>query len=463
MRNYSYPHTKKEDMVENINGFSIADPYRWLEENSGEEISNWIDQQNELSDGFIDDKLQEKLRNRLQELYNYPRYSIPIELNGKIFYTKNEGLQPQSVLYYKETLQGSEKLLFDPNTISDDGTIALTDAEFSKDARFCAMSIRSGGSDWAEVWIFDLEKNEFLDEKLENIRHAAVQWLDDCSGFYYSAYIGKEEVESSQKLWFHKLYDNQDKDEIIFESDDPHSSTYPQVFGDWLFLRIINSTLPQNKLYYRNIRSLGKLCKLVDEMDFGYQVIDVYDDTAIVYTNHNAKNGRIISIPLDYSIPSDWTEIIKESDPIAPYNGVAVLENHVIVKYYIDVVSKIKVFDLSGNFVKEIDLPGLGSIYMGECVSRSLFISYASFYNPPMIFRIDQLRLRKVFESSIPVDTEQLDSKQVFFHSIDDTKIPMFILHKKELTIDEHTPVLMYGYGGFNGSITPGYSSRAIL
>ncbi len=467
-----YPKTRKLDIKEDFHGTEIADPYRWLETHEGDEIQNWIDEQNKLVDNYIDQDIRKEYHQRLTDLYNYTRYSPPTVVAGKFYYTKNTGLQPQPLYYVKDGVDGEETEFFDPNTLSEDGTIAVMAMDFTEDGKLVVISLSTHGSDWNELRIMNVETKEFLDDHLVNIRNGAnVDWLKDNSGFYYSAYVGKEDTNSATKLWFHKIGEKQSNDELIYEHSDDHLlGVYGNLYQDekYLFIGMSKSTMPRNMLYFKNIKDNGELIKLVDELEFGYTILTVKDDFAYIRTNDNADNAKIIKIDLNNYTKDNWIDVIPEIDEPIPsmYQlGLAIADGKILISYIKDVKSEVHIYDLDGTLLKKVKLPDMGTAHViGKYKQKEIFIGFTNFFQPYSIYLydFDSNSMREFFPRVSKTDPSNFVIKQVFYASKDGTKVPMYIMHKKDIKPDGNTPTYLYGYGGFNISLLPMYSSRAI-
>lgn len=470
--NYSYPQTRKGDIVDDFHGTKVADPYRWLEKTEGEEISKWIDDQNLLVDDYIDQNVVKKYKDRLTVLMNYTRFTIPAVRNGNFYYTKNEGLQPQNILYMKKGFDGEEQEVFDPNKLSDDGTTAVVETFYSHDASYLALVISKHGSDWMEIWILDMKTMELFPEKIKNVRNGSgLHWKKDNSGFFYSAFVGREETLGSAKLWWHTLNTNFEKDELVFEHpEDEDLRSFAKISYDekYQFITMSKSTMPMNLLYFRKLAEPDKILKIVDEMKHQFIVLGTDGDKLIVRTNYEADNGKIIGIDLNNYSKEYWWDIVPESElPIESMHagGSIIVNNHIFLMYLKDAKHQVKIFKLDGKYIRDMSLPNIGSVYLeGSQNQKDVFIMYTNFFQPMTIYNYDIERdvLKEFSETNLNIDYNKFESKQVFYQSKDGTRIPMFIMHKKGLELNGNNPTLLNGYGGFNISQTPRYNTRAI-
>lgn len=465
---FNYPETRKDDTIDDFHGTMVPDPYRWLETKIGPELDTWIEGQNKAVAGYIDESVRKTYADKMTKLYNYTRFELPHVKANKYFYKKNEGgLQPQSIFYFREGIDGEEQFLFDPNTLSDDGTVAVVGSSLSSDAKYMAMYISEHGSDWLEIWILDTRSKEFLEEKIKYARNfAGVQWLEDNSGFYYSAFVGRDEGAGGQKLWFHTLNTEQIKDKMVFEHPtDDELWVMGKISEDqqYLFLTMLKSTMPENLLYYRKLDSDEDFIPIIDELKYQYAVLGVDDSTAILQSNEDAKNGKIISIDLNDISKSNWKTVVPEAEFTLEYSLLS--NNHIIAVYNEDVKHVVKVYSLQGDFKKNIALPSMGSAYCtGNKDDKELFVQFTNFVYPSMIFHTDlEYELTQFNKTTTDIDPSKYEIKQVFYESKDKTKLPMYMMYKKGLEITENTPTLLYGYGGFKISLTPNYMPQRIM
>ncbi len=465
---YNYPVTRKDDTVDDFHGTMVPDPYRWLETKIGSELDTWIEGQNEVVAGYIDESVRQSYEDKMTKLYNYTRFELPYVKANKYFYKKNDGgLQSQSIFYVRNGINGEEQFLFDPNTLSDDGTIAVVGVSLSSDAKYMAMYISEHGSDWLDIWIFDTERKEFLEEKIRYARNfAGVQWLGDNSGFYYSAFVGRDEGAGGQKLWFHTLHTEQVNDKMVFEhpsDDDLWVMGKINEDQQYLFLTMLKSTMPENLLYYRKLDSDDEFIPIIDELKHQYSVLGVDGTIIILETNEDAKNGKLISIDLNDLSKSNWKTVVPEAEFPLEYSLLS--NNHIITVYNEDVKHVVKVFSLKGEFIKNINLPSMGSAYCsGHKDEKELFIQFTNFVYPSMIFYTDlNTELTPFNEPTTDIDPSRYEIKQVFYESKDRTRIPMYMMYKKGLEITANTPTLLYGYGGFKISLTPNYMPQRIM
>jgi prolyl oligopeptidase len=464
--NISYPKVRKEVIVEDFHGTKVNDPYRWMENANNPELIEWTKKQNELVDQFIDHNKRKLYQEELTKLFDYTRYSVPEKRGEYYYYQKNDGLQPQYLIYRRKGLEGQEELIFDPNTLSEDGTTAVVGTSFSESAKYCAMSISVHGSDWQEIWVYNLDTKNFED-KLENIRnYAGINWLKDDSAFFYSAMVGKDESQGGQKLWFHKLGDDQKADQMIYEHPDDEEMrafSFLDQNQDYIFVHLARDTMPRNLLYYKKYADI-EFKPIVDDFKYAYQVLDVVDDVAYIKTNENADNSKIIAIDLNNPDKSNWKDIIQESDPIG--FSVGMIDNHIYIVYSKDVKHILSIFDLQGNKIRDVKFPTFGTIYcFGKVNKKELFVMFSSFLHPvtQYVYRLQNDELITFAKPNYPIDVTEFEINQVFYKSLDSTEIPMYIMSKKGIELNGNHPTLLYGYGGFGVSQNPEVSQVAIM
>ena len=473
----SYPSTKSVDHVDAYHGVKVADPYRWLEDDTSADTAAWVEAQNKVTFAYLDKiPYRAALTTRLKSLYDYAKFSSPSRKGDYYFFSKNDGLQNQSVLYIQKGLNGTPEVLIDPNTWSVDGTVRLAGFAPSKDARLAVYGVSRSGSDWQEYNVMDLSTRRVLSEKVEWVKVSSIAWRGN--GFYYSRYPqpekGKElsSINENHQVYYHRIGTPQSADELVFS--DPKN---PQRFHtldtteDERFAVLDVSDRGTGKqgnaVFVQDLSKPGsKFMPLIPNIgDDTYQVLESVRGELIVFTDNNAPNGRVVRIDPANPAPANWKTIIApKSDTI---DTVRVAAGKVIATYMKDVTSKAYVHNLEGALENEIELPGLGSAsgFAGNMDDTSLFYTYQSFTYPTSIFRYDvAARKSSLFRApEIPgLDVNQYETKQVFVTSKDGAKVPMFLVHKKGLALDGNNPTLMYGYGGFNIATTPGFNSLRV-
>lgn len=469
-----YPPTKKVDIVDNYHGTEVADPYRWLEDADGEDTRQWVEAQNTITFGYLrSGSTYKKVEQRFTEIYNYPKYSAPSKRGKRYFFYKNDGLQNQSVLYTQTALNAEAQVVIDPNTLSEDGTVALTGAAFTPDGSLMAYALSSGGSDRKEYRIRDVETGQDYDEVIQWCKFTSVAWKHDNTGFFYNRFpepgtVAKEDENNYNRVYWHKLGTTQSDDKLIYE--DPQNkelgfSPFITDDGKYLLLYVWKGTDPKNRIYYREVNSNKPFINLLDEADASYSPFHNVGSFFYIKTDLDAPRGRVIGIDLTRPQRDYWQEIIPEQSDVLDY--VKVVNNQIITAYMHDAHHQLKIFDLSGTFVREIELPTIGSVVglSGQYDDTEMFVTFTSFTYPPTIFRYDftSNEFSTFRRSEVKFDPEEYETKQVFYESKDGTRVPLFIIHKKGIKQDGKNPTLLYGYGGFNISLTPSFSAARIL
>ncbi|HET6891798.1 MAG TPA: prolyl oligopeptidase family serine peptidase [Pyrinomonadaceae bacterium] len=457
-----YPATKKIDHFDTYHNEKIADPYRWLEDENSAETAAWVEAQNRVTFGYLEKiPFRAQIAARLEKLFNYPKYSSPARRGEHFFFFKNDGLQNQSVLYIQRGLDGTPEVLLDPNKFSADGTSRLGTFSLAKDGKTMVYGISKGGSDWQEYFVMDVPTKTTQSDKLEWVKVSGAAWQGN--GFYYSRYPapekGKEKTAKNEfhQVYYHKLGTPQSEDELIYEDKE-----HPQRFHgirtteDQRFAILTISERSKkkgNSLFYRDLSSNDKSFKpIVAEIgDDTYGAIDNVGDKFLLYTNHEAPNGKIVL--WDPNEPNKWTDFIPEKPE--PLDGGNIAGGKLFVSYLKDVATKAYVYSLDGKLENEIKLPGLGSAggFGGRRDDKFVFYTFTTFNYPGTIFKYDiATRKSSVFRSPEIPDFKPTDyeTKQVFYNSKDGTRVPMFIVHKKGIKLDGNNPTLLYGYGGFN-------------
>jgi len=469
--NASYPEAPRGDVVETMHGVEVADPYRWLEDPDAPESRRWIEAQNAITFAYLEEiPDRPAIQDRLTEMWDYEKYGTPFKEGGRYFYTYNDGLQNQSVLYVMDSLDGEPRLLLDPNKLSEDGTVAVTGYSVSPDGELLAYAISDGGSDWREWRIRDIDTGEDLSDRIEWSKFSGASWSGDSDGFYYSRYDEPEEGEALQganyyqKLYYHRVGTPQSEDRLVYERPDRKEWGFGgQVTDDGRFL-VINvwkGTDRRNRVFYKRLDSPGaEVVELLNDFDASYNFIDNVGETFYFQTDLDAPRGRVIAIDLDRPERDAWTEVIAEDRDTL--RGVDIVGDAFTASYLHDASTKVRLYELDGALRREVDLPGIGSAggFSGEQGDAETFYSFSSFTTPSTIYRYDVVTGEsEVFRApAIDVDSDDYVTRQVFYNSKDGTRIPMFITHKRGLRRDGENPTLLYGYGGFNIPLTPSFS-----
>ncbi|HQP04833.1 MAG: S9 family peptidase [Bacteroidales bacterium] len=469
----TYPETKKTDVTDTYFGVIVADPYRWLENDTADEVENWVKEQNKVTSTYLEQiPFRKQIHQRLTKLWDYPKSSAPTKKGNRYFLYKNNGLQNQNVLYYKNSLQGDDIELLDPNKLSSDGTVSLSSIGVSRDGKYLAYAVSSSGSDWQEIYVRDIEKATDLKDNIKWVKFSGMAWFGD--GFFYSRYPepakGSEfsGVNEDNKVYYHKIGDSQSADQLVYEDESNSEINFSADVTDdekYLILYASQST-SGNALYYKDLANTNApVKKIIDNFDNEYIVIGHYDGMFFVLTNDNAPKYKLISIDPKRSDAKYRKDIIPEEEGVL--QGVSVFGDKIIASYLIDAHSVVKVFDIKGKYLYDIDIPIIGTIagFSGERTDPETFYTVTSFTTPATIYRYDvEKNKSEIYQNpQIDFDATKYETKQIFYTSKDGTKIPMFIVHKKGIALDGSNPTILYGYGGFNISLTPYFSIVRLL
>ncbi len=465
----TYPVTKKVDTVDNYFGMQIPDPYRWLEDDHSAETGEWVSQQNKVTFDYLSKiPFRDKIKERLTQLWNFEKISSPFKKGKYYFYYKNDGIQNQSVLYVQEGLNGTPRVLIDPNKLSADGTVALGAIAVSYSARFLAYGVSKAGSDWTQVQVVNIETGEVQRDNIDWVKFSGVSWVED-DGFYYSAYDKPEEgKELSKKNEFHKVFyhfmgDEQDQDMLVYE-DKQHAlrNFHAQMTDAGRYLALYGSeSTSGNSLMVKDVEAKDpKFVSIIDDFKNDYSVLDNIGDKLLVSTNYKAPKYRLVLIDPLKPQPENWKDVIPESQDLL--ENLALLGDKIIATYQHDVASKVSVFSLDGVKEKDVELPGVGAVsgFESDVKDTVAFYSFGTFVSPGVVYKYNVLtNTSTVFmQPKCEFKSDEYETKQVFYTSKDGTKIPMFITSKKGLKQDGNNPVFLYGYGGFNISIKPGFA-----
>ena len=468
----NYPDTRLDSITDDYHGTTIPDPYRWLEDDNSEETGDWVKRQNEVTFDYLSKiPFREDIRKRLEKVWNYEKYSSPFKEGGKYYYFKNDGLQNQSVMYVTDNIETEGTVFLDPNKFSDDGTTALAGLSFNKDGSYLAYSVSEGGSDWNTAFVMDTKTGELLDDKLEWIKFSGLSWAGD--GFYYSRYpepAGEDKLSGANAyhaLYFHKLGTSQSDDVKVYSDDQhPQRNVYGTTTEDerFLVLSLVEST-SGNGLAFIDLESDKKrIVRVVDNFDNDYSFIDNDEDVLLFQTNFGAAKNKIIAIEAGNPEPENWKDIIPESEDAL--RGVSIVGGKMFVNYLHNASSQIKVYDLKGEFIDDLPLPGIGSVggVSGKKADTQGFFSFTSFTVPSTIYNLNTTDLSyTVFRKpEVDFNGDAFETKQVWYTSKDGTKVPMFLTMKKGLKPNGDAPTLLYGYGGFDIPITPGFGLTRI-
>ncbi|MFB3429745.1 MAG: prolyl oligopeptidase family protein [Phycisphaerales bacterium] len=469
-----YPETKKIDVVDVYHGVEVPDPYRWLEADvrESEEVAAWVEAQNEVTFGVLEQiPYRDAIRERLMEKLDYERYGSPFINAGRYYFTKNDGLQNHSVLYTTgESLDGEARVVIDPNTFSEDGTTALAGTFFSPDGRYMAYFVQEGGSDWRTGFVRDLETGEDLDDRLEWIKFSGASWKRDGSGFFYSRYPEPGEGEAftgrntNHMVYFHRIGTDQSEDVLVYENrDQPEYNFYSSATEDGRYLVIgVSKATSKNMILYKDLSEpLGYPVTLIGDFENDHSFVG--NDGPIFYfvTNYEAANGRLVAVDIRDPSKNNWETVIPETESVL--TGVNFVGNQFVASYLEDASTRVRMYRPDGSFVRSVELPGIGTAsgFGGERTDSTTFYSFSSYATPPSIYAYDLITGESTLFKRAGVDFNPDDYvvEQKFYTSKDGTRVPMFITRPKALRLDGQNPVLLYGYGGFDVSLTPSFST----
>lgn len=472
-RRPAYPQARKDAVVDTYHGVEVADPYRWLEDPDSDETQAWVARQNELTERFLARAgARQRIKSRLESLMNYPRSSSPSKQGERYFLWKNDGLQNQSVLYVQDRPEGEGKVVINPNQFSADGTVAVTTAAASWDGQWLAYGLSRGGSDEKEVQIRQIDSGRDLDEILQWCRFTTIAWHHDGNGFFYSRFpdpntVAPDDRMNYNRLYWHRLGTPQSTDKLVYERPDNKELSFAPVVtedGQYLVLYIHHGTDPRNRVYYRPLEGNGPFVKLLDEADARYDFLGNLGPIFFFLTDLNAPKSRIVAIDTDRPDPAHWSTVVAESDDVIDY--AAWIDNHLVLAYMHNVHHRLRVFHLDGQYVRDIDLPSLGTVggLSGKQDDPEMFFTFTSFLYPSTSFRYDlgSDELKIVHQPEIDFDLSKYETEQVFCTSKDGTRVPIFITRRKGLALNGDNPTLLYGYGGFNINIKPGFSTSTL-
>ncbi|MEG4247090.1 prolyl oligopeptidase family serine peptidase [Microcoleus sp. Pol10D4] len=484
-RPLSYPTTRKIDQTDDYHGVKVSDPYRWLENPDSEETQAWVEAQNAVTFAYLNEiPAREKIKQRLTQLWDYEKYGIPFKEGSRYFYYKNDGLQNQSVLYTLTSLESEPKVLIDPNTLSEDGTVALGGVAISEDGKYMAYGLSTSGSDWQEWKVREVATGEDLSDHLKWIKFSGASWTHDGKGFFYSRYdepnekSKHEDVNYYQKLFYHQIGTPQSEDVLIYERPDQKEWGFSGGVtedGRYLIVSVWQGTETKNLIFYKDLTApKSTVVELISEFEAEYSFIDNEGSLFWFQTDLNAPLGRVIAIDTNNPPPSSlagdesqekFTEIIPEA--AETLGGIGLLNNQFVASYLKDAYTQIKIFNLDGSFVREVALPGIGSAggFSGKRHDTETFYAYTSFTAPNTIYRYNMVTDESTIyrQPNVDFNPDDYETKQVFYPSKDGTQVPMFITHKKGLQFEGNNPTYLYGYGGFGISLTPSFSVSRIV
>ncbi len=470
---FNYPETAKGDVVDNYHGTEVPDPYRWLEDDMSEETAAWVEAQNEVTFAYLESiPFRDALKERMTEIWNYPKMSTPFKEGDLYFYFYNTGLQNQDIMYVKKSLEGEGEIFLDPNEFSEDGTVALAGLSFSNDQKYMAYAISKGGSDWREFFVKDVESGEDLEDYLKWIKFSGMSWYKD--GFFYTRYATPEEGDElkaanlNAKVYYHRIGTEQSEDLLIHQDEaNPEWGFGLGVTEDeaYMFLTVTESTSGNAIAFKKAGLNDEPFTWLDKDFDDDYTPVGNKDNMLYVLTNNNAPLYRLIGIDLNNPSPENWVDIIPEQADVL--ESATLAGGKIIATFIQDAKNAAYVYNLDGTLLHEVSVPGIGSLggFSGKMEDNTAFYSFTSFNYPTTIFKynIGENISELFYTPEVDFDAEAYDTKQVFYTSKDGTEVPMFIVHKKGLELDGTNPTLLYGYGGFNISMTPSFSTtRAV-
>jgi len=472
-----YPQTKRINRVDDFFGTPVADPFRWLEESvrKSDEVRDWVEAQNKVAFAEIEMlPFRKEIEARLTELWDYEKFGVPFKRGGQYFYYKNNGLQNQPVLYKLKSLDDEPKVLVDPNTWSEDGTDAIGGVEISDDGKLMAYGIQKAGSDWRTWKVLEVETGKVLSDELNWIKFGEVSWTKDSKGFFYSRYDEPnsdekyQELNLGQKVFYHTVGEDQSQDKLIHSNpENPKWGFLTRVTedGNYLVITVWEGTDDRYRILYRDLRDEdSKIVALIENFENEYTFVGNEGSSFFFKSDLDAPRKCILQIDVDNPEKDNWKAIVAEAEH-AMQDG-SLVGDYLVLQYLKDAKTQVKLFDLAGKFQREVEFPGIGSAtgFGGRRIDTETFYRFSSYNRAPAIFRYDLKsgKATKIREAKVDFDQAKYEVRQVFYSSKDGTKVPMFIAHKKGLELNGKNPTLLYGYGGFNISLTPGFSIQRL-
>lgn len=465
----TYPETKKEVVRDTFFEQVVEDPYRWLEDDRSEETADWVKRQNEVTFGYLDQiPYRKDLKDRLTKIWNYEKVGTPFTEGDYTYFYKNDGLQNQSVLYRKKGADSEAEIFLDPNTFSEDGTVSLAGLSFTKDGGLAAYSISEGGSDWRKIIVIETENKTLVGDTIVDVKFSGISWKKN-EGFYYSSYDKPDGSELSaktdqHKLYYHKLGTPQNQDQLVFGGKDSEKHRYiggsVSDDGNFLFISASNTT-SGNKLFIQDLRvPNGVIETILGHEDSDTYPIDNVGDRLLMTTDLGAPNRKVVTATYPNLSPESWTDLIPETENVLSVNTGG---GYLFAEYMVDALSKAYQYDYNGKLIREVALPGLGSVggLGGKKDATTIYYSFTNYNTPSSsyTYNVEDGTSELYWSPDIDFDPDQYISEQVFYTSKDGTKVPMMITYKKGLIKDGKNPTLLYGYGGFNISLTPSFST----
>jgi prolyl oligopeptidase len=470
LKTSNYPEARKSDQTDDYHGVKVADPYRWLEDLDSAETRTWVEAENKLAVDFLE-SIPERtpIKDRLTRLWNYEKYGIPFKEGNRYFYTRNSGLQNQAVLYTVTALDAQPQMVLDPNSLSTDGTVALSGMQVSPDGKLLAYSLSASGSDWQEWKVRDVATGKDLSDDLKWVKFSGASWTRDGKGFFYCRY---DEPKSDalkgtnyfQKVYYHKLGTPQSEDVLVYERPDQKDWLFNGTVtedGNYLILTVFQGTDVKSRVYYKDLKAKDSaVVKLLDDFDAAYNFIGNEGPRFFFQTDLQAPRSKVIEVNLSKPARDNWKVIVPEGKETL--QTTSFVNNKFVANYLKDAYTQVKVYDTAGKLVNEVAFPGIGSAegFGGHATDKETFYSFTGFTTPTTIYRYDMTTGKSTVFRQPKVDFNpgDFETKQVFFTSKDGTKVPMFITHKKGLKLDGNNPTYLYGYGGFGVSMSPVFS-----
>jgi prolyl oligopeptidase len=466
----TYPPAKKSDQVDDYHGVKVADPYRWLEDTDSADTHAWVEAENKLTFSYLDQiPYRSAIRDRLTKLWNFERFTIPEFEGGRYFYRHNDGLQNQNVLLVAESLTAAPRLLLDPNTLSADGTVAVQATSITDNGKLMAYGLATSGSDWTEWHVRDIDTGKDLPDLIKWVKFSGASWSKDNKGFFYSRYdeptgAAMRDANYFQKLYYHRLGTSQSADQLIYERPDNKELGFGGNVtddGHYLVINVWQGTSPNNRLYYKDLTQPDSpVVKLLDDFDAQYQFIDNDGPIFWFQTDLDAPRGRLIAIDTQHPQRANWKTIVPQGPD--KLDGANVVDDKFLLSYLKDARSEVRVYALDGKFLRNVDLPGIGTAggFGGRRTEKETFYAFTSFTSPTTIYRYDPAAGKSsIFrQPKVDFDSSKYETRQVFYNSKDGTRVPMFITCKKGIKLDGQNPTLLYAYGGFDISLTPTFS-----
>ncbi len=468
---FDYPQTTKVDTIDTYFGTEVPDPYRWLEDDNSEQTAQWVKAQNEVTRGYLDNiSYKDNIKRRLKDLFDYERVSSPNKEGEYYYFYKNDGLQNQSVLYRKKSLESDPEVFIDPNKFKEDGTISLAGSSFSNDGSLFAYLISEGGSDWRKAIVIDTETKTEQGDTLRNIKFSGLSWKGN-EGFYYTRYEKPKEgmelsgIVTNGKLYYHKLGTPQENDQLIFSPDKEKARAGGYLTEDDRFLVItVSEGTSGNKLYVQDLTSGNDIITLVDDTENDQFVVASTEGKLLVYTNIDAPNYRLVQVDPANPDRENWKDIIPQTDNVL---STSTAGGYIFATYLEDAKTAVKQLDYTGKLVRDVELPGIGTAggFGAKESEKELYYTFTSFTYPSTIFKYDvETGQSELYEKpDVDFDPEAFETKQIFYESKDGTRVPMFIVHKKGIELNGKNPTYLYAYGGFNISLRPSFSTSRLV